>query len=273
MQIFFDTGEIKMKKFTFGMLAALAMTGSAVAADMAPRYTKAPPAPVAVYSWTGCYIGGNVGGGWERTRQTQVAKVSGAFAAIGSLNGDYGASDGSDFVGGGQIGCDYQFANNWVVGIQGMYDYGRIDSSHILPAFPAFTSNVRVKDMWTATGRVGYLFTPQLLGYVKGGGAWTSVDYVVNGNGPPVFNSENAFGVSRSGWTVGGGLEWQFARGWSVFGEFNYMDFGSKDVFFTIAPGAAGVADVVRTKLEVEQFLVGVNYKFNFGGSAVVAKY
>jgi len=258
-----------MKKFALGMLAAVAMTGSAFAADMAPRYTKAPPAPVVVYSWTGCYIGGNIGGGWERTRQTQIGKVGGPAIIP---NNDFGSSDGSDFVGGGQIGCDYQFANNFVIGIQGMYDYARIDSSHIVPAFPAFTSNVRVKDMWTATGRIGYLFTPQLLGYVKGGGAWTSVDYVINGNGPPVFNSENAFGSNRSGWTVGGGLEWMFAPGWSVFGEFNYMDFGTKDVNFVTAPGAVGAPDVLRTKLEIEQFLVGVNYKFNFGGP-VVAKY
>ena len=126
--------------------------------------------------------------------------------------------------------------------------------------------------MITVTGRVGYLFTPQLLGYVKGGGAWTSADYVINGFGPPAFNSENGFGVNRSGYTVGAGLEWMFAKGWSVFGEFNYMDFGRKDVNFVAAPGTVGAPDVVRTKLEIEQFLVGVNYKFNFGGP-VVARY
>ena len=259
-----------MRKFAFGMLAAVAMTGSAFAADMAPRYAKAPPPPpLVVYGWTGCYIGGNVGGGWERTGQAQIGKVDGTVIFP---NADYGSSTGSSVIGGGQIGCDYQFANNWVVGIQAMYDYGRISSSHVIPAFPTFNSNVRVKDMWTVTGRVGYLFTPQLLGYVKGGGAWTSVDYVINGTVPVTFNSENAFGVNRSGWTVGAGLEWMFARGWSVFGEFNYMDFGNKNVGFVAAPGTAGVADVVRTKLEVEQFLVGVNYKFNWA-QPVVAKY
>ena len=112
-------------------------------------------------------------------------------------------------------------AGIWLLGT--MYDYGRISSSHVIPAFPTFISNVQVRDMWTVTGRVGYLFTPQLLGYVKGGGAWTSANYVINGTVPVTFNSENAFGASRSGWTIGGGLEWMFARGWSVFGEFNYM--------------------------------------------------
>ena len=222
-----------MKKFTLGMLAAFAMTGSAVAADMAPRYAKAPPVPVAVYSWTGCYIGGNVGGG--------------------------------------QIGCDYQFAGNWVVGIQGMYDYARINSSHAVTAFPTFTSTVRTKDIYTVTGRVGYLFTPQLLGYVKGGGAWATADYAVYQPGG-VLLSETAYGANRSGWTVGGGLEWMFAPGWSVFGEYNYMDLGRKDIAFVTAPPAVGNPDILRTKLEVSTALVGVNYKFNFGGP-VVAKY
>jgi outer membrane immunogenic protein len=61
-----------MKKIPVGLVVAVAMTGSAFAADMAPRYTKAAPAPVVAYSWTGCYIGGNVGGGWACTQQTQI---------------------------------------------------------------------------------------------------------------------------------------------------------------------------------------------------------
>jgi outer membrane immunogenic protein len=264
-----------MKKFALAMLAAVAMTGSAFAADLPPRYAKAPPLPAPVYSWTGCYVGGNVGGEWQRTHQTQVAKVGGP--AI-TPNNDFGGSDSTDFTGGGQVGCDYQFANSFVIGIQGKYDYGRTNSSHVVPtAFPgfpvgSFTQHVQVKDVWTVTGRVGYLFTPALLGYVKGGGAWTSVDYVSNGNVPVFFNSENALGVNRSGWTVGAGLEWMFAPGWSVFGEFNYMDFGNSEVRFTAAPFTVGAPDVVRTKFEVEQFLVGVNYKFSLGGP-IVAKY
>ena len=133
-------------KFTIS--AAIAVTamfgiGAASAADLAARpYTKAPAlAPVAVYNWTGCYIGGNVGGGWARTRQDQIAKVGGPAIIP---NNDFGASDNTNFIGGGQIGCDYQFAGNWVVGVQGMADFGDIRSSHVVPtAFPGFPVGAR----------------------------------------------------------------------------------------------------------------------------------
>ncbi len=56
-------------------------------------------------------------------------------------NNDFGGSNGTDFIGGGQIGCDYQFASNWVIGIQGMYDYGRVGSTHFIrPLSRAFRS-------------------------------------------------------------------------------------------------------------------------------------
>ena len=203
---------------------------------------KARPvvAPIVTYNWTGCYIGGNAGGGWARTSQTQIAKVGGPAIVP---NNDFGVSEGTDWVAGGQIGCDYQFGGNWVVGVQGMYDYTRINSTHNVPtAFPgfpvgSFVSQNQIRDFATATARVGYLFAPQVLGYVKGGGAWTRQDHTFIGTVPAIFLSESALGVNRSGWTVGGGIEWMFAPGWSVFGEYNYMDFGRKDIGFIAGPG------------------------------------
>jgi outer membrane immunogenic protein len=259
-----------MNKFLTGSIAAIAVAVAlpALAADMAPRYSKAPPpAPVVVYNWTGCYIGGNVGGAWARIRETSVS-VAGV-----PLVSDFGNSEGTGVIGGGQIGCDYQFAGNFVVGIQGMFDFADIRSNHVLPAFPAFFTENRTKDVFTVTGRVGYLFAPQVLGYVKGGGAWARVDttHFVTVP-PPTIVSEFATGQDRQGWTVGAGLEWMFAPGWSVFGEYNYMDFGRKDVGFTTGPLAVGIPSVVSTRYEVQQALAGVNYKFNWGGP-VVARY
>jgi outer membrane immunogenic protein len=265
----------RMKKFLTGSIAAIVMAAAvpALAADMAPRYSKAPMAPpVVVYNWTGCYIGGNVGGGWARTTQSRVGFIDGTVI---NPPQDFGSSDGrGDFIGGGQIGCDYQVGGNWVVGVQGMVDFGDVRSSHAVTAFPTFSSAIRLQDTITATGRIGYLFAPQVLAYVKGGAAWARVDY--NFFQPSGALSESATGVDRTGWTVGGGLEWMFAPGWSVFGEYNYMDFGRRNISFTSAvPPALNTGspgDIIRTRLEVQQALVGVNYKFNWGGP-VVAKY
>ena len=264
-----------MNKFLTGTIAAIAVAVAvpALAADLAPRYSKAPPpAPIAVYNWTGCYIGGNVGGAWSRVRQERVGFITGVTFAPQ----DFGSatSDG-DFVGGGQIGCDYQWpGSGFVVGVQGMVDFGDIRSGHVVTAFPTFTSATRIKDTITATGRIGYLFAPQVLGYVKGGGAWARVDH--NFFQPTGALSENALDLDRTGWTIGAGIEWMIAPGWSVFGEFNYMDFGRRDIAFTSAVppalNAGSPGDIIRTRLEVSQALVGVNYKFNWGGP-VVAKY
>jgi outer membrane immunogenic protein len=265
---------INVKKFAFGMLAAVALTGSAFAADMAPRYTKAPPPPpVVVYNWTGCYIGGNVGGGWHKIEQSGL-NTTAATVFVPPL--DFGSAENSNFIGGAQIGCDYQFAGNWVVGVQGMFDFGDIRSRNNIPdarvAALAPFQQTRTRDIFTGTARVGYLFAPQVLGYVKGGGAWTRSFTEIYGTLPTPFLSESA-GADRSGWTVGGGVEWMFAKGWSVFGEYNYMDFGRDNITFTQAPGTVGSPTVVSTRLTMQTALVGVNYKFNFGGGPVVAKY
>jgi outer membrane immunogenic protein len=259
-----------MKKVALAVVAvSMTFAGAASAADMAVKARPAPP-PVVVYNWTGCYIGGNVGGGWAKTDQSRVTRL-GVLAPA-----DYGSSEGSDFVGGGQVGCDYQFAGNWVVGVQGMYQYARIDSTHPLPAFPGFTSVNTTKDIWTVTGRVGYLFVPQLLGYIKGGGAFTRQDNIILTPGGAL--SETALNVDRDGWTVGGGLEWMFAPGWSVFGEYNYMDFGRKDIQHISAITGGGFvaglpSEVISTRLTVQTATFGINYKFNFGGGPVVARY
>ena len=172
--------ETLMKSILIAASLIAVSAVSASAADLAARpYTKAPaPAPMISYNWTGCYIGGNVGGGWARTEQTQIAKVGGPLI-VPTIILARSTGDG-DFIGGGQIGCDYQFAGNWVIGVAGHVRLRQSRSSHIVPtAFPgfpvgAFISNNRVNYTITATGRIGYLFAPQVLAYVKGGAAWAN---------------------------------------------------------------------------------------------------
>src|SRR3954447_22867875 len=91
---------------------ALAAIGSvnAMAADMPVR--RAAPAqmmaPTPVSTWSGCYVGGNIGGAFGD------ASLSGPSGTV--------STNGSGFTGGGQIGCDYQFSQNWVLGFRNMFN-------------------------------------------------------------------------------------------------------------------------------------------------------
>jgi outer membrane immunogenic protein len=249
-----------------GLLSVFAFAGigAASAADLPARvYSKAPAGVSAVaYNWTGCYIGGNAGGGFAHTRQE--------FARVPFTGILFSDSRGDDIIGGGQLGCDVQL-DRFVIGAQGEFDFGRINSSAIEPLFPTFTSSAQTKQIFTATARAGYLVTPTVLAYIKGGAAWAETYLAVTGSVPATFLSESAL-LNRSGWTAGGGAEWMFAPGWSVFAEYNYMDFGNGIAPYVSGPNTVGPPNVLNARLTVQTALVGVNYKFSWA-NPVVAKY
>ena len=109
------------------MLAALA--GSSTAADLGTRpIYQPPPPPPPVFSWTGCYVGANVGGGWASKSSNDVAG-----AVTGVAGTDLGSHTASGVIGGGQVGCDYQ-AGAWVFGVQGMFDGSGMEGSNTDPS-------------------------------------------------------------------------------------------------------------------------------------------
>ena len=123
-----------------------------------------------------------------------------------------------------------------------------------------FTMYDKTKFIGTATARIGYLFVPQALSYVKGGAGWTNNnDYLLHQ--PNGRLSESASFNTNTGWAVGGGLEWMFAPGWSVFGEYNYMDFGTNLITFIAAPGNFPPGEHVNISLKTQTALIGVNYQ------------
>jgi outer membrane immunogenic protein len=244
-----------------GILIGVASAGAAPAADLP---LKAAPVAAPLYNWTGCYVGGNVGGGWTRVDTTRFSQDT-----IGQSFALYGRENDSGFIGGGQVGCDFQ-TTNLVFGVQGTFDFGNINGRHALIDFPTFSETNDLKAIYTATGRVGYLWTPSFLGYVKVGMSWMqNKNQVLQPNGALLESAS----YTLPGMTAGIGGEWMFAPNWSVFAEYNYMWIeDTSGQHFTSAPGVFPPGEVLNVKQTAQTVLVGVNYKFHWG-APVVAKY
>jgi opacity protein-like surface antigen len=222
-----------MKKMLFATAAALAVTiaGSARAADL-PLKTETPFA--ARFTWTGCYLGGHLGGGFAHKDITDpVQLVQDSFAAAAVTNGITTVSPApSGVVIGGQIGCDYQFAPSWVVGIEGSASGSTMKGSRTvgLPLGNPDVAQVQAKTdfLTSVTARLGYAFDNVLL-YGKGGFAMAGDRYDVSGSfvGAP-------FGFrgleNRIGWTAGAGVEWAFSQHWSASLEYDYYQFGHSTI-------------------------------------------
>ena len=244
-----------MRRITFALLALAALgvaASQAYAADMArPVYKAPPPPPAPIYNWTGCYIGANIGGAWGNVDVTDVN----TGATVSPNN--------AGFAGGGQIGCDYQMGQ-WVIGIRNIIDGTSISNSATF-SDGLFSGTVNSHLHWfdALTARGGFLMQPNVLLYAQGGAAWTSWDITATNAAGAQFAEIS--GGNRTGWTVGGGVEWMFIPHWSVFVEYNYMGFGTRSAASTACiTGAAVVCttDTFSGKANLQNALVGVNYKF-----------
>ena len=235
-----------MKKILLATVAVVALgaTVPALAADLAaaPRYTKAPAYAAPIYNWTGFYIGGHVGGGF---------------------GGDNSILGSSRFLGGIQGGADYQFAPNWVAGVEAQYSWTSSNNNSLL--FPGgLLVNSNSDQLGSVTGRLGYTFGPTLL-YAKGGYAWKDGDNVsATVGGAPVGITTT--GNHRDGYTVGAGAEYMFAPSWSAKLEYMYYNFGTTTI--VTAPVSVGS----RFNDDEHVLKVGVNYRFNWA-NPVAARY
>jgi outer membrane immunogenic protein len=225
-----------MRKYSLiklGLAAVLLTSVSAVSqaadAPRGPAY-RPPPLPVPLfYNWTGLYVGVHAGGGWA----------------------DLGVGDtGSGFIGGGQVGYNYQI-NQWVWGLEAEISGSGIKNN--LVTTPFFTASFNWNSLWTLTPRLGYAFDNWLV-YGKGGGAWADVS--VSANGP--FGFGGSAGGTASGWVVGVGAEYAFRNNWSAKVEYNHFDFGSDAG--TFITGNSVTLDTVKA---------GVNYRFGGPGGFV----
>ncbi len=250
-----------MKRLILASLVALgSMGGTAIAADLP---VKAPATFVERFSWTGCYLGGHLGGGFAHNDLTDpVQLVQDSFLGAGTTVGVSTTSPSSaGVVGGGQIGCDYQFAGDWVVGLEGSASGSTMKGDVTLPlplGNPGENELVSARTDFLAsvTGRVGYAIDHALI-YGKGGYAWMGGKYNVSG----VFQGTN-FNFEgpevRNGWTAGAGVEWAFSPHWSTAIEYDYYQFGSRNVLLSDPINA--LSGPVNTRLNVQVVKATLNF-------------
>ncbi len=287
-----------VKRLVLGSLSLVVFTAAAGAADMyapaaGPGGYKDEPVPY--LSWTGFYVGGNFGGGWQHSEWTGNT----ALIALGNPGTQTFSFDqnASGVLGGGQAGFNYQLPSNVVVGIEADFDWSDINgstgfcSTNITPhpsspgTYGSCTrAGSKLEDFGTLRGRLGYAFEDVLL-YGTGGFAWgqsSTSSYqtcaaepggslkCTGQGGGPAFTGGNASGSATiGGWAAGAGAEWRFQPNWSVRLEYLHLQFNNIAQSFAISgtwPSPAGTfasTTNTRTNTDVDIARVGVNYLFN----------
>lgn len=257
-----------MKKFLIAAAGVVVFAAPALAADMAPRYTKAPPmvAPP-VYDWSGFYVGVNGGGGSSR----DCWSLTNLFGVAVNPSASEGCQNATGGTVGGQVGYRWQ-ASSWVFGLEAQGNWADFKGSNANTLVPAFIADqTKVDAFGLFTGQVGYAVN-NVLFYAKGGAAVTDNKYnnlILVAAGP--FAAGQAFSQgtdTRWGGVAGVGIEFGFAPNWSVAVEYDHLFMGNASVVFPPTNIAVGRTDTIGQ--DVDMGTVRLNYRF---GGPVIAKY
>ncbi|HLN09875.1 MAG TPA: outer membrane protein, partial [Xanthobacteraceae bacterium] len=219
------------------------------AADLPQPVYKAPPvAPPVAYNWTGFYVGGNIGGGFASFSDSSIVR---ATTRTHTTNAD-------GVIGGGQIGYNYQFAPNWVAGVEADFQgSSQKRSSTSVAAGVTTTETDSLPWFGTARGRIGFTPVDRWLVYATGGLAYGEVKAM------DTFNTANMVATTtgnttKVGWTVGGGVEAALFGNWTGKIEYLYIDLPNT----TFNSVAFARPDTIGTHLHENIGRVGMNYRF-----------
>ena len=265
-----------------GVAAAALTVAGAVAAQAADLPTrKEAPAPVYIpppFTWTGFYVGANIGGIWKNGNNTGSLVVPGTFIFLQGDLPNGGNSGNSGVIGGGQAGYNWQ-TGMFVLGVETDFQgtsvsrsVDRIGPTFLFPNGQTDFLSVHAKAsldwLGTTRARVGFVATPdnRLMFYGTGGVAYAggSSNFTVFDNLGGVWTGSPS--SSRTGWTLGAGVEYAITYNWTLKAEYLYVDLGSKTITTAANAFAAlnfpGVYATAKFNYDASIFRVGVNYKF-----------
>jgi outer membrane immunogenic protein len=254
-----------MKKLLLASIAGLALaSGSAFAADMPVKapYLKAPPPPA--YTWTGCYVDG--GGGYGLWKQTHHDETDPGFIALTS-DVDSGGSGWYGTVG---AGCDYQVGaiagGNVILGVLADYNFMDLTGNYQVPV-NGLIGNEKENSAWAVGGRIGFAFTPGVMGYMNGGFTEAHFDgfnLFTDAGAPTIFSTA---AQTYDGYFLGGGTEMSLApflpQGFFIRSEYRYSSYDAKDVPY-LPLALTGTAS--HSEKQVQTATTALVWKFNWLG-------
>lgn len=235
---------------------AMALAGPALGADLP---SPAPPVPGGAVTWTGFYLGAHVGYAWARDTGLLTVVPPLADTTIGGSIVPF-ATGPRGVLGGGHIGYNYQLGA-LVVGLEG--DVGGTGTRKTVPLLDYVTVTTNSYVQGSIRGRVG-LALDHILLYATGGGTYAGIR-----NKYSVLGTRESFSTTRSGWTIGGGVEYALDEHWAVRADYRYSDYGNFTDRPIVFPGIS-----TRHHWTEHQVRVGFDYKLTPRASTpVVSKF
>ena len=252
-----------MKFKTLIASLAFSVLGTAVAgaADM-PMRAAPPMLPPPLFTWTGFYVGGNIGGAWANNSWTD------RFFGTNFNNNGNGA-----FIGGGQVGVNYQ-VGQFVIGGEWDFDWASNNNNSNGVITPAGLIAVTSNNRWitTVAARFGVAVDHWLF-YGKAGGGWvgnnsltvTNVTTGVSLTCGTFSTLTNCGNNNTGGWLVGAGFEYAFTNNWTVKLEYDYLGLENRTFVIPATAPILGGDTFTSNNRNVQMVKVGFNYLFNWG--------
>lgn len=242
-------------------LASAAILLSPLAAHSADLAVKAPPPPPPPpFSWTGFYVGGNIGGAWANNDWRDSLFLT-----------NFNNNNNGVFIGGGQIGGNYQIGN-FVIGGEWDFDWAANNNNGgngVLTSVGNLVVTNNNRWITTVAARFGYAVDHWLL-YGKAGGGWVgnnnlTVTNVTTGVSLTCGNFTSC-GNNTGGWLVGAGVEYAFTNNWTVKAEYDFLGLGNRTFVIPVGSPLIAAGDTFTSNnRNIQTVKVGVNYLFNWG--------
>jgi outer membrane immunogenic protein len=251
------------RQILMASVGAIAIAGSALAADLRPPPVYPPPPPP-IFTWGGLYMGGQIGYAWG----SDPIDVVDVLTPVGD-NAFFNTKP-NGVIGGAHVGYNLQI-NQWVAGLEGTVDGSSLTGTRTSAS--GVTMRTRTETQGSIRARIGVAFD-RVLVYGTGGAAFAGVDDNYRSLfGTPFFLNEQD-SKTRTGWTVGGGIEYAVTPNWSIGVEYRYSDFGRSSDFPAITVGTVTTDGNVSFTHHLTESQVQARFSYLFTSPApVVAKY